>query len=48
MANEAYISAINADALFVPAKAATVYAAHENSLFLGGELIPVVNAPNGV
>lgn len=48
MANENYISAINGDALFVPAKAATVYAAHENSLFLGGELIPVVNAPNGV
>lgn len=48
MANEAYISAINGDALFVPAKAATVYAAHENSLFLGGEMIPVVNAPNGV
>lgn len=48
MANENYISAINGDALFVPAKAATVYAAHEQSLFLGGELIPVVNAPNGV
>ena len=48
MAAENYISAINGDALFVPAKAATVYAAHEQSLFLGGELIPVVNAPNGV
>ena len=48
MANENYISAINGDALFVPATAATVYAAHEQSLFLGGELIPVVNAPNGV
>lgn len=48
MANENYVSAINTDALFVPAKAATVYAAHESSLFLGGELIPVVNAPNGV
>ena len=48
MANENYISAINGDALFVPAKAQTVYSAHENSLFLGGELIPVVNAPNGV
>ena len=48
MANENYVSAINGDALFVPAKAATVYAAHEQSLFLGGELIPVVNAPNGV
>lgn len=48
MADQNYISGINGDALFVPAKAATVYAAHENSLFLGGELIPVVNAPNGV
>lgn len=45
---DSYISATNTDALFVPAKAATVYAAHESSLFLGGELIPVVNAPNGV
>ena len=48
MADQNYISRINGDALFVPALAATVYAAHENSLFLGGELIPVVNAPNGV
>jgi len=45
---DSYISSTNTDALFVPAKAATVYAAHENSLFLGGEMIPVVNAPNGV
>jgi hypothetical protein len=43
-----YVSANNTSALFVPAKAATVYAAHEQSLFLGGEMIPVVNAPNGV
>jgi hypothetical protein len=48
MANSAYTSGFNTDALFVPVKAATVYAAHENSLFLGGQLIPVVNAPNGV
>ena len=48
MANEAYTSVINADALVVPVKAATIYAAQETSLFLGGELIPVVNAPNGV
>jgi len=48
MANSAYTSGINTDALFVPAKAATVFAAHESSLFLGGQLIPVVNAPNGV
>lgn len=45
---DSYISSTNTDALFVPAKAATIYAAHENSLFLGGQLIPVVNAPNGV
>jgi hypothetical protein len=48
MANSAYTSGFNTDALFVPAKAATVYAAHESSLFLGGQLIPVVSAPNGV
>ena len=48
MANSAYTSAINTDALMVPVKAATVYAAHESSLFLGGQLIPVVNAPNGI
>lgn len=45
---DSYISSTNTDALFVPAKAATVYAAHESSLFLSGQLIPVVNAPNGV
>jgi hypothetical protein len=45
---DSYISSTNTDALFVPAKAATIYSAHESSLFLGGQLIPVVNAPNGV
>lgn len=48
MANSAYTSGFNTDALFVAAKAATVYAAHEQSLFLGGGMIPVVNAPNGL
>jgi hypothetical protein len=48
MANSAYASGFNTDALFVAAKAATVYAAHETSLFLGGGMIPVVNAPNGL
>ena len=48
MANEAFTSGFNTDALFVAAKAATVYAAHEQSLFLGGGMIPIVNAPNGV
>lgn len=45
---DSYVSVTNTDALVVPVKAATVYAAHESSLFLGGQLIPVVNAPNGV
>jgi len=48
MANSAYTSGFNTDALFVPVKAATVYAAHESSLFLGGDMIPVISAPNGV
>lgn len=43
-----YMSVLNSDALVVPVKAATVYAAHEASLFLGGNIIPIVNAPNGV
>ncbi len=34
--------------ILVPVKAATVFAAHESSLFLSGQLIPVVNAPNGL
>lgn len=45
---DSYISSTNTDALFVPAKAATIFAAHENSLFLSGQLIPSVGAPNGV
>lgn len=48
MANSAYISVLNTDALVVPVKAATVYAAHESSLFLGGALIPTISSPNGV
>tara|TARA_R110000796_G_scaffold174664_2_gene291644 strand:+ start:6142 stop:6954 length:813 start_codon:yes stop_codon:yes gene_type:complete len=48
MANSAFASGFNTDALFVAAKAATIYAAHEQSLFLGGGMIPVVNAPNGL
>lgn len=34
--------------ILVPVKAATVFAAHESSLFLGGQLIPSVMAPNGL
>lgn len=48
MANGEYTSIINVDALSVPVLAATVFAAEESSLFLGGNLVPVVNAPNGV
>lgn len=47
MANAAYGSGINLDALMVNTKAATVFTAHENSLFLGGSLIPAVNVPAG-
>jgi len=34
--------------LLVEANSATVYAAHENSMFLNGQLIPVLDAPNGL
>lgn len=44
----AYNSLSNDQAFLVQARAATVFAAFENSLFLGGSLIPVVNAPNGL
>lgn len=43
----AYNSAFDLDSLVVNTKAATVYAAHETSLFLGGGLIPFVNVPAG-
>ena len=43
-----YNSLVNSSDLLVPVKAATVFAAHEASLFLGGQLIPVVSAPNGL
>lgn len=42
-----YNSAFDLDSLVVNTKAATVYAAHESSLFLGGGLIPFVNVPAG-
>ena len=48
MANEAYQSAINADGLIQPALAAAIYEATEASMFLGGEIIPIVNAPGGI
>lgn len=43
----AYNTAYDLDALVVNTKAATVYTAQENSLFLGGGLIPMVNLPAG-
>lgn len=43
----AYNSAFDLASMVVPLKAATIYAAHETSQFLGGEMIPVVNLPAG-
>jgi hypothetical protein len=43
----AFNTAYDLDALVVATKAATVYTAQENSLFLGGGLIPMVNLPAG-
>ena len=40
--SDSYISSTSAAGLVVPVKAATVYAAHENSLFLSGQIIPSV------
>ena len=33
--------------MMVPVKAATVYAAHENSLYLPGQIVPIVQVPAG-
>ena len=43
----AFNTAYDLDSLVVATKAATVYTAQENSLFLGGGLIPMVNLPAG-
>ena len=43
----AFNTVYDLDSLVVNTKAATVYTAHENSLFLGGELVPMVNLPAG-
>ena len=48
MANENYHSSINSDGLVQPALAAAIYEASESSMFLGGEIIPIVQAPNGI
>ncbi len=47
MANSAYGSGLNLDALMVPVQAATVFAAQEQSLYLPGTLVPMVNVPAG-
>ena len=47
MAQEAYASGLNLDAMVVPVKAATVYAAHENSLYLPGTIVPKIEVPAG-
>lgn len=43
----AYNTAYDLESLMVNTKAATVYTAHENSLFLGGALVPQVTLPAG-
>ena len=48
MANENYMSAINAAGMLPEVLAPAVYEAQEASMFLGGQLIPIVNAPNGI
>jgi hypothetical protein len=47
MPNSAYGSGLSLDALMVPVQAATVYAAQEQSLYLPGTLIPMVDVPAG-
>lgn len=42
---DAYSSGSSLGELLVPLKAATIFTAQEQSLFLGGALIPVVNTP---
>lgn len=46
--SDSYNSLYSNEGILVPVKAATVFAAHESSLFLGGQLVPVVSAPNGL
>ena len=43
----AFNTAYDLESLMVNTKAATVYAAHENSLFLAGGIVPMVNLPAG-
>lgn len=46
MANE-YMSGFSLEGLVVPTKAATIYTAQEQSLFLGGQLIPMITVGAG-
>jgi hypothetical protein len=43
----AFNTTYDLESLVVNTKAATVYAAHENSLFLAGGIVPMVNLPAG-
>jgi len=47
MANSEYGSGLNLDAMVVPVKAATVFAAHETSLYLPGAIVPKIEVPAG-
>jgi len=47
MANSEYGSGLNLDAMVVPVKAATVFAAQENSLYLPGTIVPKIEVPAG-
>ena len=47
MANSEYGSGLNLDAMTVPVRAATVYAAQESSLYLPGQIVPIVQVPAG-
>lgn len=47
MANSLYGSGLNLDAMVVPVKAATVYTAQENSLYLPGTIVPNITVPAG-
>ena len=42
-----YGSGINLDSMVVPVKAATIFAAQENSLYLPGTIVPNINVPAG-
>jgi hypothetical protein len=45
--NEAYNSGFNLEKLVVPVQAAALFQAQENSLFMSGALIPMINVPAG-